>query len=730
MLSERLAILIDVNGTKAAAEFKKAGAAAQTELGKAEAASKRAAAQFTSMGVGMLLTGGVIAAGLFKATEAYAVQERAELKLQNTISNMPQLAGASAEGLKKYAGELQKVTTFGDEATIEAMALLGTFKVTEDQMRGMIPLVQDYAAKFDQDLNSAALQVGKALDGQIGALRRNGVSIDENLYKTDRYAAVQQALREQVGGFAEQEAQTFNGKLQQMKNDLGDVVEVLGKGAVGGFEKVLAPVSALTTGLHEMNPALAEGAGGFLAIGSTALIGTGAISLIVGQVIKARDGIVAMRESLMSMSASKSGLIGASVGIAALAAAVAMYNGERSKMEDLAQSVNDDVFDVAKLAVAEKGLGAIKSKTAAVTEERRKMREEIDAYGPAFIPINAINADHIKDLSEMETKLASTQQKMAEFAQQVRDRAVADGISEEAAARVIIREEERAAAIEAGTSAEKLHADAIQQTRDAYADAEKEVSSLRRGVEEYFDRVNELTNAQSSFEGSLDDMIDSLREVSKETGGSEYYLSEYAKTLNLDAEAGRDNTKALQEIGQATREHGLAVYEQTGVMAEGTAAIEANVAKLRDQLAQLGLNEQEIEAYIATAGLTPRDIGTTMLLYDDQAVSDLNYYRGELDKIPTQKVTDIIIRGVQGVAGVAAQNIANAIGFRAEGGPVSAGKPYIVGERGPELFTPGASGTITPNHALPAGGGNVHVHVEIEGREVAYALAKYEGSNG
>lgn len=37
---------------------------------------------------------------------------------------------------------------------------------------------------------------------------------------------------------------------------------------------------------------------------------------------------------------------------------------------------------------------------------------------------------------------------------------------------------------------------------------------------------------------------------------------------------------------------------------------------------------------------------------------------------------------------------------RAEGGPVTAGQPYLVGERGPEVFVPGASGTIVPNRSL------------------------------
>jgi lambda family phage tail tape measure protein len=48
-------------------------------------------------------------------------------------------------------------------------------------------------------------------------------------------------------------------------------------------------------------------------------------------------------------------------------------------------------------------------------------------------------------------------------------------------------------------------------------------------------------------------------------------------------------------------------------------------------------------------------------------------------------------------------------GFLAEGGPASANKPYIVGERGPELFVPNTTGTVVPNNAL--GGGNVTYNI-------------------
>ena len=54
---------------------------------------------------------------------------------------------------------------------------------------------------------------------------------------------------------------------------------------------------------------------------------------------------------------------------------------------------------------------------------------------------------------------------------------------------------------------------------------------------------------------------------------------------------------------------------------------------------------------------------------------------------------------------------------KAAGGSVRAGNDYIVGERGPELFNPGVSGTITPNHAL-GGSTNIVVNVDASGSSV------------
>lgn len=51
----------------------------------------------------------------------------------------------------------------------------------------------------------------------------------------------------------------------------------------------------------------------------------------------------------------------------------------------------------------------------------------------------------------------------------------------------------------------------------------------------------------------------------------------------------------------------------------------------------------------------------------------------------------------------------SAAAARASGGPVSADTPYLVGERGAELFVPNTSGAIVPNHKL--GGGGITVNL-------------------
>ena len=77
------------------------------------------------------------------------------------------------------------------------------------------------------------------------------------------------------------------------------------------------------------------------------------------------------------------------------------------------------------------------------------------------------------------------------------------------------------------------------------------------------------------------------------------------------------------------------------------------------------------------------------------------------------------------------------VSFRAAGGPVYGGSPYVVGERGPELFVPAQSGKIVSNddlmgrNGLGAGGFNIQISHRNEGvqQQVTDSGADFDGKN-
>jgi hypothetical protein len=70
-------------------------------------------------------------------------------------------------------------------------------------------------------------------------------------------------------------------------------------------------------------------------------------------------------------------------------------------------------------------------------------------------------------------------------------------------------------------------------------------------------------------------------------------------------------------------------------------------------------------------------------------------------------------------------------GARASGGPVAGGSTYLVGEKGPELFTPTSSGNITPNGGFGGGGNTITVNVNGgDPNSIVRALQQYVRQNG
>jgi tape measure domain-containing protein len=141
---------------------------------------------------------------------------------------------------------------------------------------------------------------------------------------------------------------------------------------------------------------------------------------------------------------------------------------------------------------------------------------------------------------------------------------------------------------------------------------------------------------------------------------------------------------------------------------------EANAKKQADALKQQQIEAQRLEQIYAGLGQTIATGVTDMLT-------------AAMDK--TKSLAEVASNMLRNLANQLLQVAVNTALFSlfpgssffkglprfADGGSISGGKPAIVGERGPELFMPGRSGSIVPNNAL---GGNITVNVDATGTNV------------
>jgi hypothetical protein len=184
-----------------------------------------------------------------ESVEAAKAQIEAETKLEAVLKNVHSLQAQGPEAYKKakrelmgVASNLQKVGVIGDEVTLAGMQQLATFQLSQKEISilsgGMTDLLaqQKGLNATQEDAVNIANMIGKVMDGQVGALRRVGISFtkaQEQALKTgdrmQRAAILAEVLKSNVGGVNAELAKTDQGKIQQMNNAWGDMKEEIGK---------------------------------------------------------------------------------------------------------------------------------------------------------------------------------------------------------------------------------------------------------------------------------------------------------------------------------------------------------------------------------------------------------------------------------------------------------------------------------------------------------------------
>ena len=182
-----------------------------------------------------------VAQGIRSITTEMNGQIRAGQRLDTLMGNVKGTRLVEIKAIKQQASALQNLTTIGDDVTMVGASQLATFQLQAKSIRTLLPSLQNLAVgTYGLNVNQEQAQqsanlLGKVFTGQVGALKRVGISFDkqqEKLLKNgtqaEKVATLVQVIDKNYGGLAKRMRQTPEGAVKSLQNAWGDVQEEIG----------------------------------------------------------------------------------------------------------------------------------------------------------------------------------------------------------------------------------------------------------------------------------------------------------------------------------------------------------------------------------------------------------------------------------------------------------------------------------------------------------------------
>jgi hypothetical protein len=206
----------------------------------------------------------------------FAEAEAAASRLETAVKN----AGQSPEVAAAYeqlATDLQKVSRFSDEALTDVMALFTQIGIDgPEQMKPAVEAAMNLAIQMKTDLPTAANIMSKALasDGEsVGKLK---TQLGEAYQPGMNFAQIMEAINKKFGGATLADMQTTAGTMENLKNQMSDINEVIGEALADNLRTLFDLFKSLPEGIQ------------------TFLIGAAALGIALGPIISSIGGLVSL----------------------------------------------------------------------------------------------------------------------------------------------------------------------------------------------------------------------------------------------------------------------------------------------------------------------------------------------------------------------------------------------------------------------------------------------------
>ena len=257
--------------SKAVAQFKNLETGAEKVGFVAQQAAKVAVVAFAALATGAAAAGAV----LFKAAQAAAEDQAAQVQLANSIKATTTASDLQIKGVEEFIDKTQRATGVADDNLRPALGRLvrATGDVTKAQ--DLLNLSLDLSASTGKSVETVANAVAKAQEGSYGALAKLGVGYDAATLKAAGFEKVQGMLEDRFSGSAAEKAKTYEGVVARLKITLGELQESIGykvlpiltklgdsavriaeafglDGAAGGFKQLRFEIVSLGTDSNGM----------------------------------------------------------------------------------------------------------------------------------------------------------------------------------------------------------------------------------------------------------------------------------------------------------------------------------------------------------------------------------------------------------------------------------------------------------------------------------------------
>jgi hypothetical protein len=742
---------------------------AQQDLGFVEKQAKGFGSSITGSfgGIGAAIGGAFAATAVidfFKQSAQAAMEDqKSMIALATAMENVGLAAkNAEAEGL---INSMSMQYGIADDKLRPAFQKLATATRDVGKAQGLLQTAMDLSAAGYGDLEGASKALSAAAMGNFTALQRLKVPIDANIIKAKDFEGAMKALNSVVGGQATAAAASYQGQMDRLTVAVGEAQEAIGYALLGAVDNLIGKMGG-TDGLQGM--ILETGNEIASMINDVSDLADGIDELARGMITLSTLGLVQVGEGFSFVGGMLSSLIGT---------AKQWIMGPLPVLLDGLKAlglISEDTTDAQKAQTSATVQAALASGKAApvindLTEEVQKSGLAAYTSAQSFAAFWTAAANLSKQQA-ITRELLNTSGTVgaALFAQALNDTGKAaedtsrklDGLKTstggagKAADDLAVKWKAAAASIGADVEILKVTmggggdviasgmVSAFQNRLDAF----KSIVSTQTGI------IKQAREALDSYAQSVTDTILGKINFSTSTtdaeGKSVPLTPEQIVTMILGDIANQQN--AVTAIAGIATQLPPALTQQIMALPPDAAIALANY---------LAANPAMIEklnlAYTALAELTKTTLGVPMAAAFAEvggtsatsmitsakskiaaaASSFQSWVQSKLDTTVTVTVKYVYDVGTPPAVG------GGGIPGRAVGGPVSAGSPYVVGERGPELFIPDVSGTIIPNGSMSGagvdGGNSYSITVNAGvgdpraiGKSVVEAITLFERSSG